>query len=168
MFREEKQNTKLISLRRQSQAAPSLPTIRLPGAGQQDQAVCFFVNEYRIAASPDGAVGFLDFLPDMMMRSNKTNEEKNDCLHFALHAVSNLVFFNRSGDKNLYVDARKSYGAALELVHTALRSGKEASSDRTFAAVLLLSLFIVSLRPSSMMPAFTDLVCRISPEKERA
>ncbi|KAH8689003.1 hypothetical protein BGW36DRAFT_76089 [Talaromyces proteolyticus] len=103
----------------------------------QDQALCFFVNQYRISAGSDGAAGFLDFLPGLM-RSPK----EDDSLNFALGAVSNLVLYNRIGVKSLYVDARKSYGAALASINTALGSSQEASSDRIFAAVLLLSLFI--------------------------
>lgn len=96
-----------------------------------------------------------------MLRSNNSRGltgAKNDCLQFALHAVAKLVFFNRLGVKSHYVDARKSYGAALELIHVALRSKREASSDRTFAAVLLLSLFIVRQSVSSFFNAFADSV----------
>lgn len=101
------------------------------------------MNQYRISARPDGAVGFLDFLADLP-HSNGLLEDKNDCLQPALDAISNLVFYNRVREKSVYVDARKRYGVALESINAALKSETEACSDRTFAAVLLLSLFIVS------------------------
>jgi hypothetical protein len=93
-------------------------------------------------------VGFLDFLSDMLHTNNASNliENTNDPLHPALDAVANLAFYNRLREKSIYVDARKSYGVALESINAALKSETEACSDRTFAAVLLLSLFIVSTR----------------------
>ncbi|CRG82797.1 Putative dual specificity tyrosine-phosphorylation-regulated kinase 3 homolog [Talaromyces islandicus] len=129
----------------QPQVQPGLSTIRVSPTSWQDQALCFFVNQYRISAGSDGAVGFLDFLSDLLHSNNNDSTDlrkTHDPLQSALDAVANLVFYNRLREKSVYVDARKSYGWALESINAALRSETEACSDRTFAAVLLLSLFI--------------------------
>lgn len=131
---------------RQSEAETTTPVLKLQAVSKpvstawRQQAISFFINQHRMPAGSEGAVGYLDCLPELCQSANPDE----DCFNPALRAVASLTFYNRVRAKELYIDARENYGAALAAVNRALDSPTEARSDHTFAAVLLLSMFVVS------------------------
>ena len=107
----------------------------------KDQALNRFFADYVIETedlyvSP----GFLDKLPSVYgkMRGG------DSVLEQAMASVSLSNFGNQVGSMEMLIQARKSYGRGLKLLHqTLIKGGMEMSSDGVLGGMLLLNMYEV-------------------------
>ena len=103
------------------------------------QAVCMFLHDYVIQASPsDIQFGFLQSLPDLCSKEDNTSVVQE-----AVSAVALMSLAHRSSMDHLVVQARQRYGKALKLIALALNDPEELKKDSTLAAVLCASCYEV-------------------------
>ncbi|PYH89338.1 hypothetical protein BO71DRAFT_363713 [Aspergillus ellipticus CBS 707.79] len=101
------------------------------------QSLCYFFHQHVLHTHRSPCEGHLAFLPELYQERGT-----DPCLRNAILSVSYLSLFNASRMDELYVNARKHYGAALKGLTQALSNDEASTLDETFAAALFLSMFI--------------------------
>jgi hypothetical protein len=112
------------------------PPASLPGASLEDQARCFFFQNY-ILTQPNGN-GFLAFLPIMFSRSSIDSP-----LAVAVQSIGMACISNMRSSPEALVASRSKYVQSIHLVNAALRDAKESVKDETFATIVLLAMYEV-------------------------
>jgi hypothetical protein len=104
----------------------------------EELSLCYFMTTFIYTCPEDVFEGHLDFLPGLYRDGRK------QCQDLAIMSVAYLAAFNKWRSCALFKESRKYYGAALRSLQNSLRSPKLALCDNTFAAALVLALFVVS------------------------
>lgn len=114
----------------------SIPTDQL--------ASCHFFSNFILVPRQGSTRGFMDYLLPLMK-----SEAQNSHLQHAFNACSLAHLGNRvrSTSEDIPDKALSEYTKALAATHTALKDPEASKTDGTLAAVLLLGLYEVSLRP---------------------
>ncbi|RAH85439.1 hypothetical protein BO86DRAFT_445888 [Aspergillus japonicus CBS 114.51] len=123
-------STNLIS----EELGPLVPTL---APCWESQSLGYFYDQFVLHAQRSPCEGHLAFLPDLF-------REKGDdpCLKHAVLSVSYLSLHNVSRRAELYANARRHYGLALNSLGTALSIEGAYMKDEVFAAALFLSMFL--------------------------
>ena len=104
----------------------------------EDQGTGFFFHNYIIESSKDSR-GHLDYLP------LPSQIHRNSTLSIAVASIGMAALSNVRNDPNIMAKARLKYMSALRLTNATLRDPIQAREDQTLTAVILLSMFEVSL-----------------------
>jgi hypothetical protein len=83
--------------------------------------------------------GHLHFLPGIYLGG------RDQCQDLAIMSAAYLAAFNKWRSPPLFEKARKTYSAALVSLQEALKCPSAVTRDETFAAALVLALFVVSI-----------------------
>ncbi|TKX21733.1 fungal Zn(2)-Cys(6) binuclear cluster domain-containing protein 19 [Elsinoe australis] len=103
----------------------------------EDWSVNSFIHDWTIPEASNGmAVGFLEFLPDLYMRSKPDLD-----FSLALKAASFASFANQHNSPEMMAKARASYGRALTALNSSLRNSEASLRDTTIASIVLLQIF---------------------------
>jgi hypothetical protein len=122
----------------------------------QERGTAFFFSRY--VAVDFGCYQNYEFVYDVWKPPN-TESEKVDCVTASMTAVglAGLSKITRSHD--MMIQARKSYGAALQLTNAALQTPSEAVKDGTMLSVLILGTYeFITGRTPQTMAAWKDHV----------
>ncbi|GKZ22829.1 hypothetical protein AbraIFM66951_004953 [Aspergillus brasiliensis] len=127
-------DTRLVRVKSPS-TPPSPPAAITPCL--EWQSLCYFFHQHVLPTQKSPCEGHLAFLPELYQ------EKGNDpSLRHAILSVSYLSLFNTARVDELYVNARKHYGAALKSLTASLSNKETSLQDETFAAALFLSMFM--------------------------
>jgi hypothetical protein len=118
---------------------PSFPTLAVLelGTSAEDQATCFFFRNY-VLDNPPLNNGSFQYLSDIY-----SSEEVRPALGDCVAALGMVGLSNFWKATNIMVKATLKYNSALRLISTQLRDPKQAKSDQTLVAVMLLGLYEV-------------------------
>ncbi|KAL3482911.1 hypothetical protein BJX62DRAFT_245416 [Aspergillus germanicus] len=111
-------------------------SLRQPRVAWDDESICYFVHEFSFAPKPDVCSGHLEFLQGLLESSPETSP-----LRPATLASSYLSLSRRYKSSELYVEARKYYGAALQSIRTNLSKPLGSWQQEIVAAIMLLHMF---------------------------
>jgi hypothetical protein len=114
--------------------AQHVPVSVSPTSAQR--SICYLMRSFIYACPEDIFKGHLDFLPGLY--ANGT-----DCLDHAILSAAYLVTYHRWRSSSLLTEARRSYGAAMESLRTALCMPRASGCNRIFATTLVLALYTV-------------------------
>lgn len=116
-----------------------IPAIQIP---TETKATCHFVSNFILLPRKGSTRGFMDFLIPLM----KTDPDADHLQHaFKACALASLGNRVSSDGINFSEQAFGEYAKALRTTNMAIRDPKKSTSDSVLAAVLLLSLFEVSV-----------------------
>ncbi|KAL2801817.1 hypothetical protein BJX63DRAFT_438460 [Aspergillus granulosus] len=110
----------------------------------------YFVHEFSFAPKPDLCSGHLEFLQGLLESPSETSP-----LRPATLASSYLSLSRRYESSELYVQARKYYGTALQSIRTILSKPLGSWQEEIVAAIMLLHMF--------ECPTNEHLIFRLSP-----
>ncbi|KAL3440840.1 hypothetical protein BJX65DRAFT_314421 [Aspergillus insuetus] len=110
--------------------------LRQPRLTWDDESICYFVHEFSFAAKPDLCSGHLEFLQDLLESSPETSP-----LRPATLASSYLSLSRRYKSSELYVQARKYYGTALQSIRNILSKPLGSWQQEIVAAIMLVHMF---------------------------
>ncbi|KAL2845311.1 hypothetical protein BJY01DRAFT_247784 [Aspergillus pseudoustus] len=163
--REEKKTTEAVVTDRASpkrvedghDVRGGILSLRQPRPVWDDESVCYFVHEFSFAPKPDLCSGHLEFLQGLLESSCETSP-----LRPATLASSYLSLSRHYKSPELYVQARKHYGTALQSIRTILSKPLESWQEEILAAIMLLHMFedtdaIVSDERASHLQAIAGL-----------
>ena len=105
------------------------------------QAACFFLSNFVLIPEEGTMRGYLDFLIPLL---KKPKPDPSFILAFT--AVGFAALGGRPNSKSLLPKADFFYVKALKQINVALQNPKKSTDDATLAAVLLLSVFEVSIQ----------------------
>ena len=126
--------------RRLSDEDQVLPIVQHLSTPIDQQATCFFLSNF-VLTPPEGTMrGFFDFLIPILKRPTP---EQSFVLAFV--AVGFAALGARPNSKSLLPKADYFYVKALKHINVALQHPKRSMDDSILAAVLLLSIFEVSI-----------------------
>lgn len=123
----------------------------------QERGTAFFFSRY--VAVDFGCYQNYEFVYDVWKPPNSDATGKVDCVTASMTAVglAGLSKITRSHD--MMIQARKSYGAALQLTNAALQTPSEAVKDYTMLSVLILGTYeFITGRTPQTMAAWKDHV----------
>ncbi|KIW46745.1 hypothetical protein, variant 2 [Exophiala oligosperma] len=100
------------------------------------KSTSFFMDQFVVAPETGQNVGWFEFLPELL-----SHAEPSSALDIAFRGCSYLALANRQDHETLRYAALNLYGQALRSTNEELKSPETATSDTTFAAILLLCLF---------------------------
>ncbi|KAF3769982.1 hypothetical protein M406DRAFT_348983 [Cryphonectria parasitica EP155] len=106
----------------------------------EERGLNFFIARY-ISVPPDASQNKFDFVFDLWSPSPFAYERARDPVLASITAVGLLSVAQRAQSQEPMEAARKTYGQALRLTNTALRSPTGALEDTTMLAVLVLGYF---------------------------
>lgn len=109
-----------------------------PKYNVQHQATCFFLNLFSFQASKKYGIPILDFLPDMLDKS-----QEHTAIYAASKAVSRVTLADRYSGKDTRLQTSDDYTKALKLVSYTMSNEDEAVKDEAVTAVWLLGLYEV-------------------------
>ncbi|KAL4865671.1 hypothetical protein BDV12DRAFT_199965 [Aspergillus spectabilis] len=115
---------------------PGMLSLRQPRPAWDDESISYFVHEFSFAPKPDLCSGHLEFLQGLLASSSETSP-----LRPATLASSYLSLSRRHKSSELYVQARKYYGTALQSIRTILSKPPESWQEEIAAAIMLLHMF---------------------------
>lgn len=104
------------------------------------QAACFFLSNYVLVPEEGTMRGYLDFLVPILKRP-----KPDQSFILAFTAVGLAALGTRPNSKTLLPKADYFYVKALKQINVALQDSKRSMDDATLAAILLLSVFEVSM-----------------------
>lgn len=105
----------------------------------QHQATCFFLNLFSYQASRLYGIPILDFLPDMLEKS-----DQHTAIQQASKAVSRMTLADRYSGMDARLQTADEYANALKSVADTMSNPEEAVKDEAVTAVWLLGLYEVS------------------------
>ncbi|KAJ0414897.1 hypothetical protein BJY00DRAFT_294404 [Aspergillus carlsbadensis] len=111
-------------------------SLRQPRPAWDDVSICYFLHEFSFPPKPDLCSGHLEFLQGLLESSSETSP-----LRPATLASSYLSLSRRYKSSELYVQARKFYGTALQSIRTTLSKPLGLWQEETVAAIMLLHMF---------------------------
>ncbi|KAL2844030.1 hypothetical protein BJX68DRAFT_243545 [Aspergillus pseudodeflectus] len=115
---------------------PRILSLRQPRPAWDDESISYFVHEFSFAPKPDMCSGHLEFLQGLLESSPETSP-----LRPATLASSYLSLSRRYKSPELYVEARKYYGAALQSIRTILSKPFGSWQQEIVAAIMLVHMF---------------------------
>jgi hypothetical protein len=118
------------------------------------QAACFFLSNFVLVPHHGTLRGYLNFaLPYL------GSQQANPAVKWAFQAVALAAFGTRPNSKSLLPQADAAYYTALKEINATLKDPRMSTDDTTLAAILMLSMFEVSitLDPPSCDTAHTLL-----------
>ncbi|PWY92301.1 hypothetical protein BO70DRAFT_402208 [Aspergillus heteromorphus CBS 117.55] len=121
------------------------------------QSLCYFFHQHVLHTHRSPCEGHLAFLPELYQERGNA-----PCLRNAILSVYYLSLFNASRMDELYVSARKHYGAALKSLTQALNDDELSIQDETFAAALFMSMFTEIQAVASNLFSYACLPASIS------
>ncbi|KAL4796718.1 hypothetical protein BDV19DRAFT_387910 [Aspergillus venezuelensis] len=112
----------------------------------QEEAICFFLQSHAIP----GNSSISDALQYSLATSGTSPSQR--AMRSCIAAVASAMLARVRRDSSLQQKARQEYGSTLALVNQALADGKEALSNHTLGAVVLLSLYelVISRAPQGI------------------
>lgn len=109
------------------------------GPSADDQATCFFMQNYVSVNQLSGDIGTFQFLFDIY-----GSEEVGGSLSNSVASLGMVGLANFWKAPNIIHNSRIKYNSAMKTLATHLRNIEEAKADQTLIATLLLCLYEVS------------------------
>jgi hypothetical protein len=106
------------------------------------QAACFFLSNFVLIPEEGTMRGYLDFLIPLLKKP-----KPDESFILAFTAVGFAALGTRPNSKSLLPRADYFYVKALKQINVALQNPKRSTDDATLAAVVLLSVFEVTIYP---------------------
>jgi hypothetical protein len=104
------------------------------------QAACFFLSNFILLPHHGTLRGYLNFVVPFL-----ASEQPNQAVKSAFSAVALAAFGTRPNSKSLLPQADVSYYTALKEINATLKDPVMSTDDTTLAAILMLSMFEVSI-----------------------
>ena len=123
-----------------------IPAIQIP---TDTQAQCHFVSNFILLPRQGSTRGFMDYLIPLMKMDPDAAHLQHAFNACALSSLGNRVSADRV---DFPEQAFGEYVKALRATNTAIKDPRTSTSDALLAAVLLLSMFEVSLLPVTSPP----------------
>lgn len=118
------------------------PSVRVTDSLLEDQALCYFFDQYSIPKKPLCTPGHMEYIPPLYAVSRERGDDvSSSCLRWAVDAAAFSSLANEANIPTLSRQAWKRYGMALRELKEALDAPGSPVKNETLAAIVLLTIF---------------------------
>lgn len=127
-----------------------------PQVSYDQVSLCYFIRRFVTPSEADSFPGHLSFLPSLY------NHNDYGLLEVATLAVAQMAAYNRFGGDKFRIHSYQNYGRAVRVLRKTLQNEHEVTDDRVIAAVLLLCMFKVRNKQSTIELLIGCCICLTS------